>query len=155
MTYHRWGDEDFDWEALNEAMNDIFNFCKKWAYMHIHMKEKYGSIRYEFTFSYLVKSYIPLHDILKPGYLYIRYTNNEKLNNFIFWLDRNMVGPLIRVMRIDALINKYRRWIFDKSIIKTVKKYPHIAEEILEDYPFEEKPKQLIGIKNIPWSKEE
>lgn len=48
MSSHCWGDEDFDWKALNDAMSLIHKIGKL-GFLSIWMKEKYGTIRYEFT----------------------------------------------------------------------------------------------------------
>ena len=47
MTTHYWGDDDFDWKALNNAMEDIQEYVNKYSRCYFMCKEKYGSIRYE------------------------------------------------------------------------------------------------------------
>ncbi len=53
MSYHEWGDEWEHWDELYKAqrwMNDIFERCRK---KYMHSKEKYGTIRYEYTYLWL------------------------------------------------------------------------------------------------------
>lgn len=50
MTYHIWGDTDFDWDSLDKAIRFISRFNYKYARLSIMMKEKYGTIRYECLF---------------------------------------------------------------------------------------------------------
>ena len=47
MTYHTWGDKDFDWDALQDAMDYIFKMTRRATTLIPRMKEKYGTIRYE------------------------------------------------------------------------------------------------------------
>ena len=89
MPYHQWGDEDFDWEALNEAMDYIGRFCGRWARLVVLMKEKYGTIRYEF--------------------IYLWDWSRFK------W------------------VRSYQEWVFQKSIERACRKWPHIEDEIKED----------------------
>lgn len=46
--HHEWG-EDFDWDDLQEAMGFIYKYCKWLAGLRVLMKEKYGTIRYEYV----------------------------------------------------------------------------------------------------------
>ena len=45
---HMWGDPTHDWEGLLDAMKRIDTRCKDELGITIQIKEKYGSIRYEF-----------------------------------------------------------------------------------------------------------
>lgn len=46
MPFHTWGDKDFDWAALDRAMDIIYAHMDE-TEGSIVMKEKYGTIRYE------------------------------------------------------------------------------------------------------------
>ncbi len=46
--YHEWSDDHFDWSALHRAQNFIHWFCR--PVLKVWTKEKYGTIRYEFTY---------------------------------------------------------------------------------------------------------
>ena len=46
MTYHVWGDEDFDWEALDKAIDQGTWLMEKLGRIGVHSKEKWGSIRW-------------------------------------------------------------------------------------------------------------
>jgi len=50
MSYHEWGDEWFQkhGETLNKAMHDINLWYHSKTGKFVSMKEKYGTIRYEF-----------------------------------------------------------------------------------------------------------
>lgn len=64
MTYHEWGDEDFNWHMLSEAMKYISDEWWETAKCYPIMKEKYGTIRYEFTSTWL-KSNAECEDFCK------------------------------------------------------------------------------------------
>ncbi len=46
--YHRWGD-DFDFVELDRAMDWIYKFYRRATGYRPIMKEKYGTVRYEFA----------------------------------------------------------------------------------------------------------
>lgn len=46
MPYHTWGDEDFNWSRLYEAMDYIGKFYFRVTGNVLLLKEKYGTIRY-------------------------------------------------------------------------------------------------------------
>lgn len=47
MSNHMWGDEGFDWKSLSKAMSFIYRF-NKLVGNKVMMKEKYGTVRYEY-----------------------------------------------------------------------------------------------------------
>ena len=47
MPHHDWGDESFDWPALNDAMEYISKMYHRIYKRYPLMKEKYGTIRFE------------------------------------------------------------------------------------------------------------
>src|SRR5690349_15542854 len=50
MPSHHWGDIDFDWRALNNAISLIYKVSRL-GLLKVSMKEKYGTVRYEWTFT--------------------------------------------------------------------------------------------------------
>lgn len=53
MPHHDWGDADFDFDALNRVGRYISKLYKRCTGKQIVWKEKYGTIRYEFTSAWL------------------------------------------------------------------------------------------------------
>lgn len=47
MPTHIWGENEFDWNSLNKAMNKIAELAKENGNLPVFIKEKYGTIRYE------------------------------------------------------------------------------------------------------------
>lgn len=57
MTYHEWGDKSFDWKSLWEACNYIQKTTKRYSGLDVMMKEKYGTLRFEFIFLWGISEY--------------------------------------------------------------------------------------------------
>lgn len=125
---HIWGDEDFDWEALDEAGNYIYKNCIRWARMGIWTKEKYGTLRISTTCAYW--TYWPVFGTFYPGYAYYRWPR---------WMIKWVEYPLAKLFMkigLTSLVNKYQTWVLKHFWKKAAKKWPHIAEEILDEYNF-------------------
>jgi hypothetical protein len=117
--YHEWGDEDFDWEGLNNAGQYIQYYCAKYGRIGIHQKEKYGTLRADTYFSGTV------HDLIWPGHYYTHYAHDalRKLDYDFSYYSRWLF----------KLINVYQRFIYRLVYKRAVKKWPHLIEEILVD----------------------
>lgn len=104
MTVHYWGSEDFDWEALNKAMDYITKESIAIGLVPI-MKEKYGTIRYEF------------HSLWK------RELDGSLTDLGIVTADAQGEHPT------KEDLDKF------EGILKAAQaKYPSVAEEIVEDW---------------------
>lgn len=130
MTYHDWGDKDFDWEALNNAGEYISSYCMKRARLYIHWKEKYGTLRYQHLSSCIFNRYWPIHTLINPGHLYYRFPR---------WMINieYIVGDVLYYIGVVKIIQKYQLWILKRALLRAVKKFPHIKDEILADTPEE------------------
>lgn len=126
MAYHEWGDTDVDWKAIGQAQNYIYTYCKKHARLHVHTKEKYGTIRYEWRTSWGVNTELFFHGLLYPGHLYIRYPR------WLRTIDEKLTLLLTKLGITDYVINKQQQ-IFQQAVIKAMYKYPQVAEEIVDD----------------------
>lgn len=126
---HIWGDEDFDWEALNEAADYIQNRCRQFARMGIWTKEKYGTLRVSTTCAYFIE-YDFIHHIFYPGY--VRYMFPEWFRVYIDWPLGKMLGKLGAI----HLIQKYQNAVLKFFWKRAAKKWPHISKEILDEYDF-------------------
>lgn len=60
MTYHIWGD-GFDFELLNEAIVFIIEQYFRRTGNHPLLKEKYGTIRYEYTYMWIKEDKDVIH----------------------------------------------------------------------------------------------
>jgi len=60
---HTWGDEDFDWAGLNDAIEFIATRLKRWRVPVRDFKEKYGTARI-----YLSLGWSTPYDFTHPGH---------------------------------------------------------------------------------------
>ncbi len=123
-TFHVWGDSWSHWEELYEAEQYIVNYVYKYSRCHISMKEKYGTLRYEWIFApgggfsigFRVK--VPFIKVKKK---YIE----EKQPIYIFtW----------QYSYIYKLWIRYGKYVLDKAVKSACVKFPNCKAEILDDY---------------------
>lgn len=124
MSDHRWGDEDFDWEALEDCQRIIYKYHKR-GFLSSLCKEKYGTLRWYVSFGCL-----SLQTLIYPGYMY------NQLPKFLQKFDNNIFMPIGNKLFGSFFIwwqKKVYNWIYQKML----RKHPHIKEEILEcaDWP--------------------
>ena len=127
---HTWGDKDFDWDALNAAGDELYNYCRRWGRVGLHVKEKYGTLR-AYTTCAFISNYDPIHSLVKCGHAFYRW---PKWVRKIEW---NVIAPIFNRLGIRYLIFKYQKFIYRRGYKRIVQKYPHIREEILcvADFP--------------------
>ena len=122
MAYHEWGDEDFDWAALNKAISTGTYLMKRFGRIGVHSKEKYGSARWSL---YLFNG--TLHSLTHPGYVYSQYP--KWLWSFdVTYKPLRFLKPII--IPIQELTVKL-------TFLYLCKKFPHIIDEIIMDAPRE------------------
>lgn len=101
---HMWGSPWKYWDQLSKAMYDIQKTYKRLTLGGIIlMKEKWGLIRYE---------YYPLGP-------------KERLYQYVWKPFQKLYDT--------ALFRNYLQWALAYAIVKAVRKYPMIRDEILED----------------------
>ena len=127
MSYHTWGEEDFDWKALQEADWYLSKRCRQFARLGIWTKEKYGTLRVDTTCAYFTE-YEFLHHIFYPGY--IRYTWPKWFRQYVDF----PVGKALRVLGVIYLLNKYQHAVLKYFWKRAACKWPQVSEEILDDY---------------------
>lgn len=125
MVSHTWGDEDFDWESLDKAINYVVDFNRRWSRLPVHGKEKWGSMRLECVFWGF-----SLVWLLWPGYMF----KPKNCPSWLFHLDQNLAykWPVYRLL-INWWFIPYQMWIFKLSHTRACKKWPHIKEEIMDE----------------------
>lgn len=127
MASHLWGDEDFDWKALEDASYYIQRRCRQYARMGIWVKEKYGTLRVSTTCAYFTQYDIINHTIY-PGY--VRYMLPRWFRAYVDW----PLGKALSALGIVWLVQTYQRAVLKFFWKRAAKKWPHIAEEILDEY---------------------
>ena len=118
---HTWGDEEVDWDGINEAGGYIGCWLRKWARVPVRqIKEKYGTVRI-----YTGLGWDTFHDIFYPGHCFYRWPG------WILTIDLFICRKLrfSRVLfEISYPIHKrLYRWRYKKAL----EKWPHLRNEIL------------------------
>lgn len=126
MTYHYWGDKDFDWKGLDWCVNYLHTNLIKWGRVNVQQtKEKFGTLC-----CYLSLGWNQFHSITHPGHCYSRYPK------WLWSLDV-YYGSKIVPFLFNWFIIPYHKWLYRKLYKDCVKKHPHLKEEIIcmADYP--------------------
>lgn len=127
MVQHIWGDEDFDWKALDDAGYYLSTNVKRYARLGIWTKEKYGTLRVSTTCAFFAE-YDFIHHWFYPGYC--RYMFPKWFRTWIDW----PVGKFLGKIGIVKALQWYQFKVLKFFWKRAAKKWPHIAEEILDDY---------------------
>jgi hypothetical protein len=115
---HNWGEENVDWEGINDAGIYIGDWLAKWTRLQVtQIKEKYGTVRVYCGFGWSC-----LYSIYRPRYCWVPKWWPYKLDLF---LSRYLMGG-INKMFVPIQMKAYR-WRYKKAI----QKWPHLKEEIL------------------------
>jgi hypothetical protein len=136
VPHHYWGDEDFDWKALDNAIYQGTRLMKVLGRVGVHSKEKYGTARWSL---YLCDG--TLHSLTHPGYVYSQYP--KWLWSFdIMYRPIRFIAPIIRL---------WQRLVIKGTFVYLCYKYPHIVKEIVQDAPRELLTKKLAKISGSLW----
>ena len=68
MPTHYWGEKDFDWAGLDDALKIIVRYLRRGRISIWQYKEKYGTIRI-----YCTLGWYCLHNITHHGHAFYRY----------------------------------------------------------------------------------
>ena len=116
---HNWGDDRFDWYALDGALNIISKKLRFWRVPVRQVKEKFGTARV-----YCSLGFTCLHDITHPGHAYYRFPK------WIVALDIDVLSKIITFLLGDLSLIIHRI-VYRHAYKCAVKKYPHIYQEIV------------------------
>jgi len=148
MTKHYWGEENFDWDALYKACRFFDVNLKRWARLCVHTKEKYGTMRLEYL------GYNEgIYGLIYPGRLWLNYpgpTVTKKPHKSIrkyfpeghtyqvglFRVIDDFITAIARKCGLSRLFYRYQRLVFNIITFIAVKKWPHIKDEIMDEYDF-------------------
>jgi len=123
---HQWGDEDVDWDGINDAAYFIGNWLRKYARMNVtDIKEKYGTVRVYCSFGWH-----GIYPILRPGYCYYPKWWPMRLD---FWLANTRIFTLLNRLVVHLQCKAYA-WRYKKA----VEKWPHLYKEIVSSADYGE-----------------
>lgn len=121
---HKWGDEGVDWSGISNAAYFIGKYLKFWGRMSVTcMKEKYGTARV-----YCMFGWWQFHSIVYPGYVFSQFPL------WLWKLDCYYGHYLLRPL--NYLVVPFHRWIYRRAYRLAIKKWPHLAGEILTGADF-------------------
>ena len=115
---HSWGDENVDWAGIGDSC-DILYKCKTWGRLGGQIKEKYGTVRFYASFGHL-----SLHTLIYPGHYYIRFPE------WLYQLDNKIFTPILNFF-FGKLFFWWQKKVYSHYYHVCLKKYPHLAKEIL------------------------
>lgn len=135
MTCHYWGDEWFEkyGNDLNQAILYIYDEMKSRAGLHIILKEKYGTIRWEYEYSLFWPGEWPIFNYFYPGYMFYGWPR---------WIMKYIEYPLSNFLcKIGYTKRKHTKQVFilKQVVFDAVSKWPHLRAEILPDFVVHEK----------------
>lgn len=124
---HSWGDEDFDWIGLDNAIDYIHTNLVRWGRINVRQsKEKFGTARI-----YCSLGFYHLLSITHPGHV----SWKGRYPNWLFKLDIHILSPIIE--KLNFVVIPYQAWVYKTVYKNAVQKYPHLKKEIIcaADYP--------------------
>ncbi len=125
---HEWDDEWFKEHGkdLYDAMAYIQAEYQIRTGRVIHLKEKYGTIRWEYTYATFWNAHKPIYDYFKPGYLFYKWP--KWFSRIDYFLGR----------RIPRWVQTYYFHKHAKVLVQVLKeaavKYIQIEDEVFADF---------------------
>ena len=117
---HTWGEKDFDWKGLNEAIHYIADGLVFWGRVNIwDYKEKFGTARISCSLGW--------HQLLSITHPRSHWNRYPK---WLWNLDCRYGTRLIPFL-FNWVIVPYHKWLYRKLYQNAVRKWPHLREEIL------------------------
>lgn len=119
---HEYGDEWFN--KNGKDFIKITNWCMriwhKYGRIGTHGKEKFGTFR-----DHIYMWDGGLHTLLFPGYVFIKYP-------FLYFkIDEYIIKPFTKFTGLLKLGWKYQSMIYNYTIQKACRKYPHMVDELV------------------------
>ena len=116
---HSWGDENVDWDGINDAAHFIGHWLSVWARVPVQQyKEKYGTVRVYCHFGWH-----GIYSIWRPSYAWYPKWWPMRLD---FWLAETRLWQLLNrgVIHLQqmAYVHRYK---------KAVQRWPHLYKEIV------------------------
>lgn len=126
---HSWGDEWFR-RYGDELSRAISLFTKINWYLRgpfFLAKEKFGTMRLEY---FVIASYIDCV-LLRTNPIYIE-------NRILYKISLFLHKTIFRWLGINKLLRCWQVFIFNMATLYTAKKFPHLVDEITDEFEFNE-----------------
>lgn len=116
---HSWGDEDVDWNGINDAAYYIAHWLKTWTRLNVlDYKEKFGTVRVYCSFGWY-----GVYSIWRPSYCWYPKWWPMRAD---MWIGNTFLFRLLNRLVIKVQHKAYA-WRYKKA----VEKWPHLRDEIL------------------------
>jgi len=116
---HSWGDENVDWQGINDAAEFIGGWLIKYPRVNVScIKEKFGTVRVYCSFGWY-----GIYSIWRPNYAWYPKWWPMRLD---FWLANTFLFGLLN-RAVVKLQQKAYAWRYKKA----VEKWPHLRDEIV------------------------
>lgn len=135
---HLWGDEDFDWEMLDESIEMVDSFMRFWGRIGVQSKEKFGTARIYTTFWDG-----SLHGLVYPSAHFSRFPK------WLWAFDLKYLAPLVRYFKLQELVNWYQSKIYGLAYSRAIKAFPKVKIELVVGCDHEELIKEHKAIMTI------
>jgi len=116
---HTWGEENFDWQGLNDCCDILHTICTRYGRFGGQTKEKYGTLRF-----YAHMGHLSLHGLIYPGYVYSQFPD------WLWSLDIWYISPFLQFFFEKPFV-WWQLKVYNYAYQKCLKKHPHLKEEIL------------------------
>lgn len=128
MVDYNWGDAWFEMYGhdLTQAMIFITKEAEYRGGIPVFLKEKYGTIRYEFIESAFWPSCWPIYNHVYPGYMYYQWPK-------VFMKLEPLAKQLLDVTGLTSFFHKKQCRILRDVVLEAAQRWPHLRDEILED----------------------
>lgn len=111
--------KEVDWRGINDAADWIGDYLVRWGRVGVtQTKEKYGTVRVYLSFGFQ-----DFHSITHPTHHFNRYP--KWLRNLDFYVGRRLMSI------INPIVIPYHGFLYKRAYSLALKKWPHLAREIL------------------------
>jgi hypothetical protein len=125
---HEWGDGFAYFNDVEQAAQEIKEFCVRWGRLGGQAKEKYGTVRFYAKFG--VRG---LHSLTHPGWAGYAWYPRWLIIADIYYFPK-----LFKWTGITWFFSKWQPFIYSTAYKRALKKYPHIQKEIISQADYHE-----------------
>lgn len=117
---HDWSEESFDWRGLNDAIHYLCDTLHDWGRFSVSAKEKWGQAR------------VSVYFWDGNPFSWVFYRSKNPLIKWLYWnVGYKICVPIAEKTKIVWLVHQYQKYIYRYAYRQVLKRYSHLAGEIL------------------------